>query len=414
MRKRRVPVSLATAAWVGLLLASACGTLASAIAPHTELLNKKGISQLEVQQDVQRFSGEFADRLNDAMAPLLRAPNEEVREAALRQKVTYFASALDIATEPQPELSLLDMIVFVTLAHQTLQQYWLPEVYVDAGQPLEHAFAMSEQQIWSLGSKVLDKQNQDSLAALIREWRAHNPNQRSVEAVRFSSFSALEGALSEGDVAKAQGLLATVKSAAAAADAAVLLGNRALFLANRLPFVLRMQARLGSREVVGDAANDLATLPAAIDRFQELRPVIQDLSRLAAQTTTAAEETRRLVDTLRPLLQQRDTTQAAGGGLPRQLDQANELADKSLALMKELESITPKGERDVTRQLDAWMRRSLLYLLGVGAALIALFWLGYYTARRLADDHAAQKTSAGGGRGLKGGPGAGGAQLHPR
>jgi hypothetical protein len=400
--------SLAAAA-AGLMLASACATVPPPGARQAEVKARAqgaAVTQAELQQDLERFSGQFADRLNDAMGPLLRSPNAEVRETALRQQLAYFASALDIATESQPELGLLDMIVFVTLAHERVRDYWVPDVWGDAGQATEQAFARSNDQIWQIASKILNAQKRETLVGLIDAWRARNPNQRSVEAVRFSDF-AMFGGEGAGDRDKASGLLATVQSAAEAADAAVLLGERAIFMTHRLPFVLRLQARVGTGEIIGDTARDFSGVSGTLDRLAELRPMVQDMSAMAKQSTAAAEETRRLIESLRPLLKENGLNDPSGTtGLPRQLEQANALADKSLKLTTELSSLTSQGDRDVSRQLDRWMRRSLLYLLLVGAILITLFWLGYYIARRFADDHA--RGDVGGRRG------AGGAQLHPR
>jgi hypothetical protein len=391
-----------------MLLVCACAMVEPARAKPVELKAREkgaGISQAELQQDLERFSGEFADRLNDAMAPLMSSPNAQIRDTALRQQLGYFASALDIATESQPELGVLDMIVFVTLAHDTAREYWVPQVWGEAGNATERSLARSEEEIWKTGAKVLSPQNRETLARLIRDWRAQNPNQRSIEAVRFSDFSRLE----ENNPASANtasGLLATVRSAAQAADQAVLLGERAIFMTHRLPFVLRLQARLGAQEIISDTATDLASLPATLDRLEQLRPMIQDAASMAKQSTAAAEETRRLVEQLRPLLKESGLNDPSGAGLPHQLERANDLADKSLALATELRSLAPKGDRDVARQLDAWARRWLLYLFGVGVILIALFWVGYYVARRLVDAHARAPT--------RGHRGVSGAQLHPR
>jgi hypothetical protein len=406
--KRRF-ASLAAAA-AGLLLASACATVPSPGARHAEVkarTKEAGVSQAELQQDLERFSGQFADRLNDAMEPLLTSSDAEVRTSALRQQLAYFASALDIATESRPELGLLDMIVFITLAQQRVREYWVPGVWGDEGKATEQAFEASSDQIWQIASKVLNAQKRETLVGLIEAWRARNPKQRSVEGIRFSDFSMFSGD-GAGDRDKASGLLATVQSAAEAADEAVLLGERAIFMTHRLPFVLRLQARVGTRELIGDTAKDFSAVPGALDRLAELRPIVQDVSAMAKQSTAAAEETRRLIESLRPLLKESGLTDPSGAGLPRQLEQANALADKSLKLTTELRSLTSQGDRDVSRQLDGWVRRSLLYLLLVGAILITLFWLGYYIARRFADDHAQ------GGVGPRRHRGAGGAQLHPR
>jgi len=60
-----------------------------------------------------------------------------------------------------------------------------------------------------------------------------------------------------------KGFLSSVRTATRAANQALLLGERVLFLVNRMPAVWRLQARLGAREVVGDAVMQLSEGPEA-------------------------------------------------------------------------------------------------------------------------------------------------------
>src|SRR5690606_10086272 len=97
---------------------------------------KTKTSQAALQRDVQRFSDDFVSRISEAMDPLLRSDRAEVRQAAMHQVLLYVSSSTDIATGAQPELSLLDMIVFVTLSRETVIHHWVPEVYGVDGRPL--------------------------------------------------------------------------------------------------------------------------------------------------------------------------------------------------------------------------------------------------------------------------------------
>src|SRR5262245_16736524 len=84
------------------------------------------VSQAELQQDLQRFAGTFMDRVAQAMAPIQRSGTPDLREEVLRRSLLYATSILDIVSEPQPELALLDTIVFIVLCREVLESYWLP------------------------------------------------------------------------------------------------------------------------------------------------------------------------------------------------------------------------------------------------------------------------------------------------
>ena len=88
----------------------------------------QGVTQAELQQDIERFASGFMDQVAEAGAPLGQAPDPALREAATRQVLLYGSSILDIATGSIPEVNLLDMIVFVRLSHDALQeQHWVAE-----------------------------------------------------------------------------------------------------------------------------------------------------------------------------------------------------------------------------------------------------------------------------------------------
>jgi len=212
------------------------------------------VLQAELQQDIQRFSTEFTARVLGTLAPLQRAPQPEVRDAAMRQLLLYSSSALDIATEPQPEVGLLDMIVFVTLSRRTVDTHWAPKVFGEKGAELSKTMAQSEAEVWRLFDKVVGKKRREDLEEIIRDWQNRNPDQLRVEGIRFHTFARGAGKLAEEQEKKTSGLLSDFKAALAAADQGVLLAERALFLAHRAPFLLRLQARLGMHEIAGDMA----------------------------------------------------------------------------------------------------------------------------------------------------------------
>lgn len=220
---------------------------------------------LELQHALQRFVTEFTDRITQSTETLERSRHlaTAVRDEALRKNLVYVSSAIEIASGAVAEISLIDMIVFVRLCRGALTRHWIPELYGDEGRELADAFARSEEQLARIAEQALSPQQRQEVAALVDSWIADNPRQYRVEGIRFADFAAAAGGAAAERALKVRGLLSSVKTATRAANEALMLTERALFLLNRMPFLWRLQVRVGAREVLSDAVTHLADGPEA-------------------------------------------------------------------------------------------------------------------------------------------------------
>jgi hypothetical protein len=217
----------------------------------------------ELQEALQRFTTQFADRVTQATQTLERSSPQGVRDEALRKNLLYVSSALEIATGPDPDVNLLDMIVFIRLSRATLERHWIPELYRERGADLAEVFERSEQELRSVAEQALTPPQRTQLAAIVDAWLAENPDQVRVEGIRLADFAAAAGTAAADRAIQAKGLLSSMTTASHAANQAFLLAERGLFLFHRLPFVWRLQARLGAREVIADAVAQLSEGPDA-------------------------------------------------------------------------------------------------------------------------------------------------------
>jgi hypothetical protein len=221
------------------------------------------MSELELQQHLQRFATQFADRVTQATETLERSAPPAARDEALRKSLLYVSSALEIATGPDPEINLLDMIVFVRLSRTALEHHWIPEVYRESGEQLLEVFSRSEQELRAVAEDALTPAQRERLTRLVDAWLEENPTQIRVEGVRLADFSAAAGSAAAERAIEAKGLLSSVTSASHAANQAMLLAERGLFLFHRLPFLWRLQARIAARDMVADAVDRLTEGPQA-------------------------------------------------------------------------------------------------------------------------------------------------------
>jgi hypothetical protein len=216
------------------------------------------LSDLELQQELERFTTQFTERVTQATASLDRSPREEVRDEALRKNLLYVSSAIEIATGPYPEINILDMVVFIRLSRTVLERHWIPTLYGQDGLGLDEIFAKAESELSAIAAQALSPKQREELEVLVDAWLEDNPAQVRVEGVRLADFSSAAGSAAAERAGQAKGLLSSVKVAARTANQAMLLSDRCLFLVHRLPSLWRLQARLGAREVLSDAIAQLS------------------------------------------------------------------------------------------------------------------------------------------------------------
>ena len=218
---------------------------------------------LELQDALQRFTTQFADRVTQAMEGLERSSKAGVRDEALRKNLLYVSSALEITSGLDPEVNLLDMLVFIHLSRATLEKHWIPVLYREMGADLADVFARSEQELQALAERALTPAQQAQLLNVADTWLAENPRQIRVEGIRLADFAQMAGNAAAERAMQTKGLLSSVSTASRAANQALLLTERGLFLLHRMPSVWRLQARLAARDTMADLATELLEDPEA-------------------------------------------------------------------------------------------------------------------------------------------------------
>lgn len=351
----------------------------------------KAITQAELQQDLQRFTADLMASVSEAGEPLMLA-EPKTRALAMRRILLYASSALDIATESTPELGLLDMIVFVTLSHHVLERHWVPQVLGEEGRPLAAAFGVAEKNVWKLAAKVMNDEQQGRVRRLIDDWIRENPERVRVEEVRFGDFSLVAGRLSAERAAETGGIFGRVEAATRSVDDALLLGERALFLAHRMPFLVRLQARLGASEVMTDALAGLPEVQTLTNQVPKFQPLVHELVLLANDSHATLTEARATLDALPPLLEQVPPHE----DVREMLGSMDRLVDRTHHVLEDLNALVPEGGEAgpalsmLEDRADRMVRRWIAYLLVLGAAWSLFFWVGYYVfKRRTASDEPA-------------------------
>jgi hypothetical protein len=258
------------------------GTSNSAAEEAEEKEAARGITREELRHEIMRFAGRSAERVDDAYFKLEgRFQTPKARRAALENSGAYVTSALDIAIGPNPEVNMLDMVVFVTLTRIVVEEYWVPKVFGDEAKILVEVFRSNEAEIWSIAGKVLTPQQQKELRDSIRQWRGRDPDRVFVEAARFGDFAWFMG---ESELAKAQegGGFLGVKGVTREVSETRMLAERAMFYAQRVPWIARSMVRLLLLDVaqvpeINQVMADTGTLAKAMHQTAKMTEELPEL-----------------------------------------------------------------------------------------------------------------------------------------
>ncbi len=342
------------------------------------------MNEAELTQRLERMASQFLSDLHETGEPLVESLDGRDRTTAARQIVAYGSSVLDIATGPEPETNLLDMIVFAELSAKVMAEHWIPTTFGAKGRPMLDALESLDRDAWAVAESVLTTAQEEKLRTMIDTWKGENGGRVHVEGLRFGDFALVSGAAAAARAADARGLLGSLKSGVQAADRALLLGERSLFLLQRLPFMVRAHVRVFELELRDHAAAAIGELGAAMASAEQLEPMLEDVSALLAKAQRTSSETRALAEEMGPLVD-RAAALVESGKLERTLATTDRVTERTLTLVRELRAMDP-GEPDVLAAVEAraerMIRRAMLYAALAGAFVSVVFWAGYVVARR--------------------------------
>jgi len=263
---------------VGLAAMASCASVGGSSAPRSTTFATTETSrktQQEVQSDLMAFSDRyFAATLEAAkiLESVLETPDGRYMAAAAR--MIALVTATDIAASPNPGGALLDMTVFVTLRRMVWEEYWMREVYGDAGQPVLDILLELEDDIWGIAAGVYSQEQLSELRELIHDWRSAHPDVRAVDFMRMTKLGDSRQVKKLFDAGLPGGMLAPVKEANRELEEMRLLAERLTFLVTRMQLLVSLQLEMGLAKVavqpeVRQLLEDSRTFAEVSDRFAE-------------------------------------------------------------------------------------------------------------------------------------------------
>lgn len=338
---------------------------------------KPKMDQLELQEDLQRFFGRFTERVVQVYYDPGMRRTVKQGENSLREYLLYESEALKIATGPFPELNLIDMLVFIKLNKVVVRDYWIPKFYGKPGNKLWKAFKTSEEDIEEVAKKLLTDKEIQQIDQLVRQWFKNNPGQFRVEKIRFGDFSSLASEIARSQRGgwfsgfSVSNILVDTKSAVQAVDQMVLVANRAIFLAQHLPGLIRLQARLGTNEVIDDVNLRMAKSKHVMGELGEAKPLVNDISGLIFQMNELVQNSEKLSASMRK-------TVPGGINWSDDIKELHGTVNTLNSMLTQVNSSTPESARVLTAIKNEF--RSSVWFIALVMILVCLcfsiFWWG--------------------------------------
>ncbi len=199
-------------------------------------------------------------------------PELRLRMHSLRLVVT--ASVQALAVSPNPESTLLDMMVYATLHRIGIEEDWARKYYGDAVEKIAFVMRILEKEIWRIAGDYLNEKQIAEVRKLIRDWKAEHPELTVVSYIRFSDFASLRSKSPLVDKARSGGFLVDTSGAEKAVDEALLLAERALHYSQRLPWIIEWQVekvfyQLAVEPEVREALAQTQGITRSLDRFAD-------------------------------------------------------------------------------------------------------------------------------------------------
>lgn len=361
-----------------------CGSMSK---DSEELFQQKqeeeGFSRAQLQEDIQRFSGVFIDRIGQALF-VVAEKKPEAQDAMLRQQLSYSSAAVEIASGQVPEANLLDMLTFIHLAKDRVEKYWIPNVLAPAGEDLLKAFQESEREIKKVANRLLNQEQWKKFYGILAQWMKENPDLVLVERVRLTEVSVVSGEQALARSQEVEGILANIKKAVSTADEGVLLANRALYLSHRFPFLLRLQGRLAAKQILSDSMKSFSNANQELAQMQEeASPLLTELTGLAKQGAATANEVKALLKTYREAFPQKKQQQEEGGEID--LNKIESITESLRKLTENLGGASEAARKTIKASSEEmhdliWTVSFALLTLFAGTGVV--WWGGYYLAKR--------------------------------
>jgi hypothetical protein len=280
---RRGLSALSALGLAALLVCGGCAAKRPANPPPDSLAPPAAgqpLSSGQLDEVTRAFADRYVGLLSSACDALKKDnPDAGQRRQAQELLVNCSANIYDIASNPDPNTRLLDLVVVTTL----VSQVWIDddragEVFPGRDEPLVRALRHGRVEVWAMAAKVLKPEQLDLLDYLFSSWRRYNPDMVQPYFVRFSKFAIDRGNSPDAEVVAASGLFASVGRATEEIEQTRQLTERMFYMLKREPLLTqwRVEALQDSLLANAEVGKALADLNRLTDQAGQLPAIVAD------------------------------------------------------------------------------------------------------------------------------------------
>lgn len=203
------------------------------------------ITRKELAQRLRRLAMTYLGDVPEACEKIAASdlPLKQ-RLLALTIRANSSDSVISIAADPDPQVSLLNMVTVLTL-HRILAEERGEEFFDEHSRGYINATRRMENEAWLLAGQVLDADEMKQLRDLIVQYRKDNPEEVYVWWVRFSEFSGYKETFNIANVGRnVVDIFLPVGDAVAGIESTTDVAERATWLAARQALIIQWRVEL--------------------------------------------------------------------------------------------------------------------------------------------------------------------------
>jgi hypothetical protein len=258
----------------------------------------------------------------------------EQRVLALTIRANSSDSVITIAADPDPQVSLLNMVTVLTL-HRILAEERGQEFFGDHSRSYINATRRMESEAWRLAGQVLDPDEMKQLRGLINQYRKDNPEEVYVWWVRFSEFSGYKETFNIANVGRnVVDLFLPVGDAVAGIETTTDVAERATWLAARQALIVQWRVELTYLQTLSAPEtirllDDIQRVAQTIDNLP--KDIAKERAALLASLEDQNGALNRLLTKARTIVDEVNKTTQEAGKIVEGVDGIVEKTDKTVA-----------------------------------------------------------------------------------
>jgi hypothetical protein len=267
-----------------LAIAPGCSVLrAPQAVVNTVVPIGKGNAQpdpLQLQVQIERYADTFIMQLSQSLDDYAKKTGSDAaRLEALKLKLLSASAMVSIASGPNPNANLLDLVAVATLSRMSVEDRWMKADKAPAYDQWLATSRVLDSAAWQLATNELNPSYVKELRKSIERWSEENPEALGTFIARPQEFATLMVHEQKAETDRNSVFSIVNLDPTAGLDPAVreltqtrLMAERAMFTLQRMPFLLRMQTELLTYQLteqpeVRQALTNVTSLAESANRF---------------------------------------------------------------------------------------------------------------------------------------------------